>query len=295
MDPPRTSQPVLARAAAASSLPVRGDQRAPLPPIYERLARPETQEEYFDGELRLKMPANPRHAQHHIRLAYVLEAHVAEGYQGAVEMLTRTGHQTDFAPDASVYPVDPDPENGERQIEELAFEVCSDQQLQVPTFKARELVGRGVRRVFCIVVGGAGQGRRRRRQHSHLLEWSPRLDGWAPVPEEAMIEDRCLDPPLPVKGLLDAAAKDEAVARALLARGNPVLEEELAKRRAEGLAEGEAKGRAETLVLIIEARGLVLSEPARRRILDCRDPGRLEGWTQQALTISTVDDLWSSQ
>ena len=61
------------------------------------------------------------------------------------------------------------------------------------------LIGRGVRRVFCIVVGGAGKGRRKSRRRSRLLEWAPRLDGWAPVPEDGAIEDRCLDPPMPVR------------------------------------------------------------------------------------------------
>jgi hypothetical protein len=37
--------------------------------------------------------------------------------------------------------------SGQRQLEEVAFEVCSEPSLEVPTFKARELVGRGVRRV----------------------------------------------------------------------------------------------------------------------------------------------------
>jgi YgiT-type zinc finger domain-containing protein len=63
------------------------------------LARPEIQEEYFDGELRLEMPA---------------------------EMLTRTSRGIDFASSASLYPVALDPVRGERQLEELAFEVCSE-------------------------------------------------------------------------------------------------------------------------------------------------------------------------
>ena len=200
MDPPRHSPPIsapgasfegeaqAAPSAGAAVEPVRHDSpavhRAPppascdLPPVYERLATPETQEEYFHGELRLKMPP---HATQHSRLAYVLEAHVAEGYLGAVELLTRTGHKTDFAPDASVFPP-PDPATGKRQIEELAFEICSEQDLNVPTEKARELIRRGVRRVFCIVVGGPDHPRRPQLSGSYVTEWSRATNGWSPLP-----------------------------------------------------------------------------------------------------------------
>ena len=129
MDPPRDSPPFKAPGRTSSSSrqearPSPGFGRAfeapaakrqDLPPIYERLARPETQEEYFHGQLRRKVPANPPHATQHFRLAYVLNAHVAEGYQGAVEMLTRTGRDTDFAPDASIFPLAPEDGTGERR------------------------------------------------------------------------------------------------------------------------------------------------------------------------------------
>ena len=41
----------------------------------------------------------------------------------------RADENSDFAPDASVYPEAPDP----KRIEHLAFEVCSEQALSVPT------------------------------------------------------------------------------------------------------------------------------------------------------------------
>ncbi len=233
------------------------------------------------------MPSSPPHARQHIRLAFVLEAHVAEEYLGAVEMLTRTGRRTDFAPDASVYPKAPDPKTGERRLEELAFEVCSEQSLEVPTTKARALTGRGVRRVFCIVVGGAPDQRRRRSlKESYLLEWSRPTNGWSPVPADAVINDPCLDPPLPVKGLLRAAESDDVVAQALRARGNPVFEEERAK--------GEAKGLARAALMVLEGRGITVSDEARQRILECRDMEQLERWTRQALVIEAVDDLWET-
>ena len=317
MDPPRQDPPLtLHRSSSSLSRSPAPDRITDdLPPIWEHLARPETQEEYFNGELRLKMPAKPPHARQHFQLARVLAAHVAEGYLGAVEMLTRTSRGSDFAPDASVYPAAPDPASGERQLEELAFEVCREQSLEVPTFKARELVGRGVRRVFCVVVGGAGQRRRKTLAKSYLLEWSHGTGGWSRVPDDAMIDDRCLEPSMPVRGLLDASAGDEAVARALVARKSLVIAEERAKGRAEGLAESEAarqtaerqaaeeaaarqaanRRSAQLLASVLEQRGLTLDAHARRRILECDDPRELERWIESAFSVATAEDLWTDR
>jgi hypothetical protein len=164
----------------------------------------------------------------------MLEAHAASGYLVAVDMLTRTGEASDFAPDASVFAAHADPKTGGRRLEELAFEVADRQALAVPTSKARELVRRGVRRVFCLLVG---KGR--------LLEWSRETAGWQPVGPSAALADRCFAQPLPVRALLEAAASDEAVVAALRARRVPALEALLAEGEAKGRAEGEAKGRAE--------------------------------------------------
>jgi len=293
MEPPRLSAPA---SAASSSSRSRAASVDSLPGVHERLARPETREEYFFGELRLKVPASPPHARQHLQLAYVLKAHVAEGYLAAVEMLTRTSRDTDFAPDASVYPAAPDPQTGERRLEELAFEVCSEQSLEMPKVKARELVGRGVRRVFCIVVGGLGQKRRKTLEESYVLEWSQATGTWSPIAKESRIEDRCLSPPLPVSALIDATASDDAVVRALRARDHRIFAEEraagFAEGKAQGHAEGKAQGHAEALVSVIEARGLALSPDERSRILDCRDPRLLERWTRRALTVGTASELW---
>lgn len=69
-------------------------------------------------------------------------------------MLTRTSRQSDFAPDASVFPEERDPVTGGRKLEELAFEVASTQRLANATRKARGLAARGVRRVFCLHLPG---------------------------------------------------------------------------------------------------------------------------------------------
>lgn len=204
------------------------------PRIDDRLAPPETRLEYIDGIERFAAPADPPHATAQARLAYVLGAHVAPGYTAAVEMLTRTGETSDFAPDASVFDTDPDLETGGRKLEELAFEVADKQALSVPTKKARKLARRGVRRVFCLLVGKA-----------RMLEWSTETDGWRTMGVDDVIDDRCLARPLPVRAMLEAAASDEAVVAALRARKVPAFEAALADERQKGEARGRAEGRAE--------------------------------------------------
>ena len=309
MDPPRDSPTM--QAPGRTSTSYGGEMRsapafgatveapAPcdrdLPPVDEHLATPETPEEYFHGELRLKWPSKPPHAIQQYRLAYVLGGHVAEDYEGAVEMLTRTGHDTDFAPDASVFPKAPDEKTGGRQLEELAFEICSSQSTGAAGKKAEDLVGRGVRRVFCIALGGPGQ----KRLKSFVAEWSRQTRTWSPIPDDGVIEDECLATPMPVKALLDATEGDDAVVHALMARGNRAIREIQEKAQAKGKAEGETEGevrgrieeRAAIVVSLLEERGVALTEEARQRILGCRDMALLTTWTRQALSVDSIDDL----
>jgi hypothetical protein len=58
---------------------------------------------------------------------------------------------------------------------------------------------------------------------------------------------------------------------------------------AEGKAEGEAKG----VLLVLESRGLTLSESDRERILGCTDTATLERWLQRAALVDSVDKLFS--
>lgn len=234
-----------------------------LPAIDDRLAPPETRLEYLDGIEVFAAPADPPHATLHAKLAYLLEAHAAKGYVTAVDMLTRTDETTDFAPDASVYPAALDRRTGGRRLEELAFELSDKQALSVATKKARALVKRGVRRVFCLRVG---PGR--------LLEWSRETDAWQPLANEASIDDRCLVRPLSVRALIDAAAGDEAVVAALKVRRVPALEalvaegqtQARAEGHAEGHAEGEAKGLRAAAMALCKVLGITLGSKRRARL-----------------------------
>jgi hypothetical protein len=152
---------------------------------------------------------------------------VAAGYDAAVDMLTRTSVREDMAPDASVFPAARDPQTGGRQLEELAFEIVSTERLGHAAKKARSLSSRGVRRIFAVDV-------ERRRG----LEWSTKTDTWEILSRDAVIEDRTLAAPLPLRALVERVKADDAIAAALLAKKNPVIESAL-----EGsAARGEARG-----------------------------------------------------
>jgi Uma2 family endonuclease len=266
-----------------------------LPPD-ERLAEPGTRYEIIDGERVHVPPADEPHATEHFALGYLLAAHVAPGYRGALDMLTRTSETSDFAPDASVFAGQRDPATGGRRLEEIAFEIASTQSRASATRKARGLTERGVRRVFCLDL----------RRHQ-VLEWHRAAGDWRVFAADDVIDDSCFVRPLPVAALLDAAARDDAVARALLAKRNPVIERALAegeaRARAEGeargraegeargRAEGEARGRAEGVMRVLETRGFEVPGDLRAHILACADLERLDRWLARALTVALAREL----
>ena len=286
---------LLAPGASSGAFHAPGSS-SPLPRVDDRFAPPETRVEYLNGLELFAAPADQSHATRHWDLTYVLGGYVSEKYSGAVDMLTRAGEASDFAPDASIFPKDPDPVTGGRGLEELAFEITDKQSISVPTAKARLLIARGVRRVFCVLVG-------KRR----VMEWSRATDGWEPLSMSASIEDPCLVRPLPIAALLDGAISDDAVARALLAKGVPALQEALraqaekgkaeglteglAEGLAEGLSEGQIRGKRDAIAMILRERKLDVPPSLAAKIEACRDGERLDEWLRRALTASSVSAM----
>ncbi|WP_233359033.1 hypothetical protein [Thermomonospora amylolytica] len=58
-------------------------------------------------------------------------------------------------------------------------------------------------------------------------------------------------------------------------------------------ADGRVEGWAEALLLVLEARGVVVSEEVRRRITGCADLERLENWVRQVAAAGSADDLFN--
>jgi Uma2 family endonuclease len=255
-----------------------------LPPPDERLVMPESGFEIVGGEVIAVSPAHEPHGNQHSKLSALLEAHCGEGYNCAVDMLTRTAWREDFAPDASIYAIARDPATGGRMLEELAFEIVVTESLAHAGDKAAKLVRRGVRRVFAIDV-----------ERGRALEWSREVDGWQILGPESEIVDVALDPALAVRDLVFAGKSDDAVARALLAKRNAVLQSALdarhAEGHAEGLAEGDARGRAASIVAVLVARGLSPTPDERGRILAMRDAAVLDRWLSAVASCTGVADL----
>jgi Uma2 family endonuclease len=267
-------------------------QDSNVPPVDDRLVAPESRFEIWDGRVEYVAPADEPHATLHSKISALLEAHVAEDYQVASDLLTRTSALDDIAPDVSVFPSARDPETGQRQLEELAFEVTSTESLSHAGRKAKKLTSRGVRRVFAVDV-----------TRKRAVEWSTETDSWRILDQDALLEDRAFAAPLPVAALVSAAKADDAMARALLAKQNPVLVAALldehstgklegkAEGKLEGKAEGKAEGKLEALLAVLTARGLTPTGEQRQRLLAERDEARIDARLQAAVTCATVAQL----
>jgi hypothetical protein len=161
--------------------------------------------------------------------------------------------------------------------------VVSEQKERDVTEKAVGMHRRGVRRIFAVYVKGP-----------RLCEWSPRSRSWRPLDAASRIEDSCLAVPLPVAALLDAALADNAVAEALIAKGNAMILNLQAEAKATGKEEGLAEGRgriAESILRILTARGVAINPAQREEILRCSDFDRLDQWLLRAALASSADEL----
>lgn len=68
-----------------------------------------------------------------------------------------------------------------------------------------------------------------------------------------------------------------------------------AEGRVEGRAEGRTEGRAESLLFVLEQRGLPVTAEQRAHIEACRDPAQLEAWLARALTADSVASVLSAE
>jgi hypothetical protein len=251
------------------------------PSVDDHLVEPEvTRDEMIGGRRVVAHPAEEPHADQHSELDYVLRAHAAPGYRASSDLITRHDVDSDFASDACLRKQGIDPETGTRYLEEIAFEVVSEQNERNVSEKAPRMHRRGVRRIFAIFV-----------KKPQVCEWSPESGSWLPLDPGSRIEDPCLARPLEVAALLDAAAADNAVVEALAVKGNPAIREREAAARREGEATGEARGKAESILMVLEGRGLVVSDAQRQRILGCRDLDQLDRWLLRAGWASSADEV----
>jgi len=295
MDENRPPYSLKAPGPSGSDSPRRLPGRGSSPGIDERLVEPEvTRDEIIGGRRVVAFPAQEPHATQHTQLDYVMRAHVSPGYHVAADLLTRHDEESDFASDVCVFQAGVNPATGGRYLEEIAFEVVSEQNERDVTEKALRMRARGVRRIFTVWI-----------KNQRVCEWSPESQSWRLLEAGSQIEDPCLVAPMAVAALLDAAVADNAVVEALAAKRNPELQKREAaaaakgkaegriEGRAEGKAEGRAEGVAEAILEVLEARGVAVSATQQQKILRCRDLDRLGRWLRRATLASSADEITS--
>lgn len=277
MDENRPGYHLKAPGSSGGSLHLPG--RGPFPSIEDHLVVPEvTRDEIIAGKRVVAMPAQPPHANRQSALDLLLQTHVASGYIASADLITRHAVDSDFASDACIYKDGVDPETGTRYLEEVAFEVVSEQKKRIATEKAVLMHRRGVRRIFAIFLKG-----------QRVCEWSAESQSWQTLDRNAQIEDPCMVTPLPVAALLDKAAASIAAVRGMAAQGNP----EIQRRETAAEARGEARGRAKTLLKVLEARGIAVSETQRQEILSSHDLDCLDRWALRAALASSAEEVLS--
>jgi hypothetical protein len=278
MDPKRTAYSLKAPGRSDSGIPQRLPG-GPLPRVDDHLVVPEiTRDEIIGGRRMVAHPAHPPHATRHTELDYVIRAHVAPGYHVAADLLTRHDQDSDFASDVCVFKDGVDPATGARYLEEIAFEVVSEQRDRLATEKAARMQRRGVRRVFAVWV-----------KERRVCEWSAEVQTWRVLDADSWIEDSCFVRSFALAALLDAAAADRSVVEALAAKDSPAILERDALARAKGVAEGVA----ESIFMILEERDIAMNMAQRQEILGCHDRDRLNRWLRKAMSASSTEEITS--
>ncbi|MEU8117515.1 hypothetical protein AB0C21_02270 [Spirillospora sp. NPDC049024] len=61
---------------------------------------------------------------------------------------------------------------------------------------------------------------------------------------------------------------------------------------AKAFAEAYVEARAESILLVLEHRGIEVSEGERERVLGCTDVARLNAWLEQSLTVRTAAEIF---
>ncbi|WP_143082614.1 hypothetical protein [Nonomuraea wenchangensis] len=61
---------------------------------------------------------------------------------------------------------------------------------------------------------------------------------------------------------------------------------------AKGRAKSKAAGTARAIVVMLEGRGLSVSDEVRNRVLSCEDQDTLDAWVLRAITVETAEALF---
>ncbi len=233
--------------------------------------------ERIGGERREALAANPDHGDPHFEIDALVKAHLAGGYVGSVDLKTRVSKRQEYASDTCVRRAGIDPATGRRYLEELVFEVVHKRSAKETKARAEGFAERGVRRQLGVFVKG-----------KTIHQWLPEENDWGePLDLQGSLDDPCLAVDLPLAALFDPALAELAIARALEAKDNPVILD--IKDKSE--KRGEKHGRAESILTVLQVRGLVPTRQARDRILAVTDAETLERLLRRAASASAIDEV----
>ncbi|WP_437674188.1 hypothetical protein [Sorangium sp. So ce131] len=263
--------PILMAPAAQGGAALRFPP-AERPPVDEHVVVPElTRDELIRGRRVVAQPALEPHGDVHSLVNAVIGPHVRAGYRPSVDLLTRVSSGSNFATDLSIRREGTDPETGRRYLEELSFEIVNEQSMRDVREKAEDLLARGVRRFFAVFVKRGG-----------VAEWSAAKGEFEPLDLDGALDDPCFVRPLKVRALLDMAAGEAEIARALEQKGNPEIE--AMKQRA------AREGQREVLLDLLRVRFGELPASALARI-ESASAETLQTWARRLLTAGTLDEV----
>jgi Putative restriction endonuclease len=179
------------------------------------------------------------------------------------------------APDVAVGNV-PDVPGWVPGAPELAIEYADvGQDEQKLSDKIADLLDAGTRYLWVVRLSGL------RRVEVH----EPGKKVRTVLPGEMLTAPGVLQNPVRVEALYDRGESERATLTNLLQRrGYEDLDAVLAR--------GEAQGRATSVIVVLEARGIHVTEAARERIMGCADVAQLEQWVRRAVVIGELGALF---
>lgn len=104
-----------------------------------------------------------------------------------------------------------------------------------------------------------------------------------------------LQNPVLVEALYDRDEAERATLRNLLQRRGYADLEELVQGREEARIQGQAAGRAASVIAVLEAREIPISKAARKRIEQCVDLEQLDRWVRRAAVIGKASELFEDR
>lgn len=72
----------------------------------------------------------------------------------------------------------------------------------------------------------------------------------------------------------------------------PWAKRHFADGRAQGREEGREEGHADSVLILLRARGIAVSEEIGARIVACRDLPTIERWLLRAATVTSASDIF---